>query len=146
MVMARTDAIATSGIQEALRRAHMYAEVGADMIFVEAPENEEQLALVAEEFKDSPVLSVANMIEGSPKTPYKSPQELHKMGFPVALYSIGPLLAGRAAQQRYFGIIGCGASVMAGADLRPERWFDGFNEVIGREQTEMWNRFFQGEN
>ena len=99
--------------------------------------------LRADEFKDSPVFSLANMIEGSPKTPYKSPLELHKMGFDIALYCVGPLLAGRAAQQRYFSILGQGASVMAGADMRPERWFDGFNRVIGREQTEAWNQFFE---
>jgi len=144
IVMARTDAIAISGIDEALRRAHRYADVGAHIIFIEAPEDEGQLARAANEFKDSSILSIANMIEGSPKTPYKSPRELHEMGFDVALYCIGPLLAGRAALQRYFGIVGRGESVMASADLRPERWFDGFNRVIGREQTEAWNRFFQG--
>ncbi len=146
MVMARTDAIATEGIDEAIRRGHMYVETGAGMIFIEAPENEEQLERVAREFKDLPVLSLANMIEGSPKTPYKSPYELNKMGFGIALYCIGPLLAGRAAQQRYFNIVGSGGSVMAGADMRPERWFDGFNKVIGREQTEAWNRFFEGDS
>ena len=145
MVVARTDAIATMGIEEALRRARQYAEVGAKMIFIEAPEDERQLARAANEFRDSPFLSVANMIEGSPKTPYKSPRELHEMGFAVALYCIGPLLAGRAAQRRYFGIVGRGQSVMAGADMRPERWFEGFNEVIGRQQTEAWNQFFHGE-
>ncbi len=144
MVMARTDAIATMGIDEAIRRSHLYAEAGAKLIFIEAPENEEQLLRSAQEFNGTSVLSLANMIEGSPKTPYKSPRELHEMGFAVALYCIGPLLAGRAAQRRYFGIVGRGASVMAGTDLRPERWFDGFNEIIGRQQTEAWNRFFLG--
>ncbi len=144
MVMARTDAIAPLGIDEAIRRAHLYAEAGAELIFIEAPEDDEQLARAAAEFKGSPVLSLANMIEGSPKTPYKSPRELHELGFGIALYCIGPLLAGRAAQRRYFGIVGRGESVMAGTDLRPERWFEGFNEVIGRQQTEAWNRFFRG--
>ena len=127
------------------RRGRLYAEAGAKIVFIEAPEDEKQLARAADEFKGSSVLSIANMIEGSPKTPYKSPAELHRMGFAIALYCIGPLLAGRAAQRRYFGIVGRGASVMAGADMQPERWFDGFNEVIGRQQTEAWNRFFQGE-
>ncbi len=145
MVMARTDAIAAHGFNEAVRRSLLYAEAGAKIIFIEAPEDEEQLTRSADEFKGSSVLSVANMIEGSPKTPYKSPAELHRMGFAIALYCIGPLLAGRAAQKRYFNIVGRGASVMAGADMHPERWFDGFNEVIGRQQTEAWNRFFQGE-
>lgn len=145
MVMARTDALAVHGIDEAVRRAHLYADAGARIIFIEAPEDEKQLNRAADEFKDSPVLSIANMIEGSPKTPYKSPRELHEMGFAIALYCIGPLLAGRAAQRRYFDIVGRGESVMAGSDMRPERWFDGFNEVIGRQQTEAWNRFFHGE-
>ncbi len=145
MVMARTDAIDPLGIEEAVRRAHLYAEAGAELIFIEAPEDDQQLARTAAEFKDSPVLSLANMIEGSPKTPYKSPQELHQMGFGMALYCIGPLLAGRAAQRRYFSIVGKGKSVMAGTDLRPDRWFEGFNAVIGRQQTEAWNRFFHGE-
>jgi len=145
MVMARTDAIASFGIDEAVRRAHLYAEAGARLIFIEAAEDDAQLVRAAAEFKDSPVLSIANMIEGSPKTPYKSARDLQEMGFGMALYCIGPLLAGRAAQRRYFGIVGRGGSVMASADLRPDRWFEGFNEVIGRQQTEAWNRFFRGE-
>jgi len=142
MVMARTDAIAAAGVKEALLRARLYAEAGAELIFIEAPEDEKQLAMAADEFKGTAVLSLANMIEGSPKTPYKSPRDLHKMGFAVGLYCIGPFLAGRAAQRRYFGIVGRGESVMAGTDVRPERWFEGFNNVIGRQQTEAWNRFF----
>ncbi|MFC2035537.1 oxaloacetate decarboxylase [Chloroflexota bacterium] len=144
MVMARTDAISSLGIDEAIRRAYLYAEAGAELIFIEAPEDDKQLARVAAEFRCSPILSLANMIEGSPKTPYKSPQELHQMGFGIALYCIGPLLAGRAAQRRYFSIVGSGKSVMASTDLRPKRWFEGFNEVIGRQQTESWNQFFRG--
>jgi len=144
LVMARTDATGPLGLDEALTRAETYAATGAPMIFVEAPEGERQLARVADAFKHTPVLSLANMIEGSPLTPYKSPRELHQMGFDIALYCVGSLLAGRAAKQRYFGIVGRGESVIAGSDMRPERWFDGFNRVIGREQTEAWNRFFHG--
>jgi len=143
-VMARTDAIAVSGIDEAIRRAELYAEAGAKMIFVEAPLDDGELQQSADAFKGTDTLAIANMIEGSPKTPYKSPQELHEMGFAVALYCIGPLLAGRAAQQRYFNIVGRGQSVMRAADDRPGRWFEGFNTVIGREQTEAWNTFFSG--
>lgn len=144
MVMARTDAIATDGFEEAIRRAHLYAENGARMVFVEAPRSDEELRRVAKEFRGSGVLAVANMIEGSPLTPYHSPEELHKMGFGIALYCIGSLLAGRAAQRRYYGILARGESVLERADARPERWFEGFNKVIGREQTEAWNRLFHG--
>jgi len=142
MVMARTDAVSPLGFAEGLTRGRRYAEAGAQFVFIEALEEEEQLRQTARTFQNSNAIAVANMIEGSPKTPYKSPYELHRMGFGMALYPIGTLLAGRMAQQRYFNIIGRGESVMAGVETRPERWFDGFNTVIGREQTESINRFF----
>lgn len=142
MVMARTDAVAVDGFEEALRRGRLYAENGADMIFIEAPENETQLRQIPGIFKGSGVLTVANIIEGSPKTPYKSPGELHEMGYDIGLYCIGSLLAGSAAQRRYYSVLGRGENVMLSADTRPERWFEGFNKIIGREQTEAWNRLF----
>lgn len=144
IVMARTDAISPFGYQEGIRRGHLYAEAGAKMIFIEALLNEDQLADTANEFRNSTALIIANMIEGSPKTPYKSPYELHKMGYDMSLYCIGSMLSGRVAQQRYYSIIGRGQSVMSGVETRPDRWFDGFNTVIGREQTEGINRFFMG--
>jgi len=144
IVMARTDAISPFGYQEGIRRGHLYAEAGAKMLFIEALLNEEQLVDTANEFKNSTAYIIANMIEGSPKTPYKSPYELQKMGYDMALYCIGSMLAGRVAQQRYYSIIGRGQSVMSGLESRPDRWFDGFNSVIGREQTEALNQFFIG--
>lgn len=142
MVMARTDTIATHGFEEALRRGKMYTEAGARMLFIEAPESTDMLQRIAREYAGSSTLVLANMIEGSPLTPYLSPRELHRMGFHMGLYCIGSLLAGRAAQSRYYGILGQGESVMLRAESSPMRWFEGFNRVIGREQTEAWNRFF----
>lgn len=144
MVMARTDAVASEGFEEAIRRARLYAEAGAKLIFIEAPENEKQLERAAQEFKGSKTLSLANMIEGSPKTPYKNPRELHKIGFSIALYCVGSLLAGRNAQKLYFASLGSGSSGTDGSNVQPEKWFGSFNEVIGRHQTEAWNRFFIG--
>ncbi|MBC2733932.1 MAG: hypothetical protein HF981_06200 [Desulfobacteraceae bacterium] len=143
MIMARTDAISPYGFDEGIRRGQLYAEAGAEMIFIEALENDQQLADAAREFQNSSALLLANMIEGSPKTPYKSPYELHKMGYGMGLYCIGTLLAARVAQQRYFNIIGKGDSVMAGIEMDPERWFDGFNMIIGRNQTERINMLFR---
>ena len=143
-IMARTDAIAIHGFEDAVTRGHMYVEAGAEMLFVEAPESLEMMKDLATEFKDAPAMVLANMIEGSPMTPYLSPRELHDMGFDIGLYCVGSLLAGRAAQSRYYSILGQGKSVMRGSESSPSRWFDGFNKVIGREQTEAWNRFFSG--
>jgi 2-methylisocitrate lyase-like PEP mutase family enzyme len=143
MVMARTDAVAAEGFEEGLRRGLLYAENGAELIFIEALLNDQQLGDAAAEFGNSQALLVANMIEGSPKTPYKSPLELHKMGFGIALYCVGLGLTTRAAQQRYFNILGKGESVTAGIELDTNRWFEGFNKIIGRHQTEKMNNAFR---
>ena len=143
-VMARTDSIASHGFDEAIKRGWMYVDAGAHLLFIEAPESLDMLKTVAREFENSQALVLANMLEGSPMTPYLSPEELHQMGFNIGLYCVGSLLAGRAAQSRYFSILGRGESVMLRAESSPTRWFDGFNRVIGRVQTEMWNRFFNG--
>lgn len=143
MVMARTDAVAADGFAEGVRRGHLYAENGAELIFIEALLSDQQLADAAGEFRNSSALLVANMIEGSPKTPYKSPRELHEMGFGVALYCVGLGLATRAAQQRYFNILGRGASVTEGIELDTNRWFEGFNRIIGRQQTEKFNSAYR---
>lgn len=144
-VMARTDAIAAAGFEEAVRRAHQYAEAGAKLVFIEAPETEAQLACAAAEFKGSGVLSVANMIEGSPKTPYKTPRELHGMGFGLALYCIGSLLGAQAVQRQYFRALVAGESGMAGPAGVSADSFPAVNRIMGRQQTEIWNRFFHGE-
>lgn len=141
LVMARTDAIAIEGLNKAMQRGARYVEAGADMLFVEAPESLEMMKTISQEFAQSQALVLANMIEGSPMTPYLSLRELHEIGFDIGLYCLGSLLAGRSAQSRYYSILGRGRSVMESAESSPARWFDGFNQIIGREQTETWNCF-----
>lgn len=87
LIIARTDAIAPYGFDEAIRRAHLYKEAGADIIFVEAPRDKETLAKIPQ-LVDAPVL--ANMIEGG-KTPVLSAQELESMGFDVVIYPLSTL-------------------------------------------------------
>lgn len=77
LIIARTDAIATEGIEGAIRRAHLYAETGVDAIFVEAPETEEQIARVASEI-DAPL--VINMFVGG-KTPLVPREKLEELGY-----------------------------------------------------------------
>ena len=87
LVVARTDAVRPWESRK-FGRARQYAEVGTKMIFIAAPEDERQLAQAANEFKDSPFLSVANMIKGSPKTPCGSPRELHEWVLPSPFLSV----------------------------------------------------------
>jgi 2-methylisocitrate lyase-like PEP mutase family enzyme len=82
-IIARTDARATLGFEEALERAADYAEAGADVTFVEAPQSVEELATIP---KALPGPQIVNIVEGG-RTPALSVQELNEMGFAIALYA-----------------------------------------------------------
>ncbi len=62
LIIARTDAQAVFGLEEALRRARIYADSGADIIFNEAPQSADELEIIASKFNDIPLL--INMVEG----------------------------------------------------------------------------------
>jgi methylisocitrate lyase len=83
VICARTDAIAAFGIDEAIRRANLYAEAGADLVFVEAPTSREMVARIASEVK-API-SINLAIDG--KTPEINWKDLEEMG--VARVSVG---------------------------------------------------------
>lgn len=83
VIIARTDSIAVNGFEDAIERAGLYAENGADMIFVEAPRNIEELRKIPENIT---VPCVANMVEGG-KTPIISTNELSHMGYKMVIYA-----------------------------------------------------------
>jgi len=89
LIIARTDARTTLGLDEALRRADAYANAGADMLFVESPESLEEMRMIGERF-DLPL--VANMVEKG-KTPILSKEELESLGFKLAIFPVTALLA-----------------------------------------------------
>lgn len=140
LVAARTDALSTLGLGEALRRAHAYAAAGADMVFIEAPDSDAQLRRIADELAEHRALTIANMVEGSTHTPYKTPRELHALGFDVALYPVGAFLGGQEAVARYFKALAAGTPGDAGP-TDPD-FFARFNRTIGRQQGERWNGLF----
>ena len=83
-IIARTDARAVHGLDEALRRGEQYLNAGADGIFIEAPQTVQELERVGRAFKGVP--QIANMLEGGGQTPVLPPQELKAMGFAMAAY------------------------------------------------------------
>jgi 2-methylisocitrate lyase-like PEP mutase family enzyme len=98
LIIARTDARTTLGLDEALRRAEAYAKAGADVLFVESPESEEELAKIGATF-DLPLL--VNIVE-SGRTPVLPPKVLEEMGFALAIYpALGFLSAGHALETAY---------------------------------------------
>jgi methylisocitrate lyase len=83
VIVARTDAIAVGGLDEALRRARAYHEAGADALFVEAPRTLEELAEIG---RALPGVKIANMVEGG-RTPLVGAGELRAMGFKLVIYA-----------------------------------------------------------
>lgn len=82
-LIARTDARAIFGLDDALDRAERYLRAGADGIFVEAPQSEAELERIGRTFKGVPQL--ANMLEGG-RTPLIAPAELYRLGFSMIAY------------------------------------------------------------
>ncbi|MDR5694157.1 MAG: oxaloacetate decarboxylase [Armatimonadota bacterium] len=89
VIIARTDARAVFGLQEAIERARSYAEAGADATFIEAPQSVEELELIP---KSIPVPQMANMVEGG-KTPILPFRQLEAMGFKLIAYANAALRA-----------------------------------------------------
>jgi methylisocitrate lyase len=96
IIVARTDARATRGLDEAIERAKYYKKIGADAVFVEAPKSIDEMRKIGKEI-NAPL--VANMIEGG-ATPIRSAKELHRMGFKIILYPLSILYANTYASLR----------------------------------------------
>ena len=98
LIIARTDARTTLGLDEALRRAEAYARAGADILFVESPESEEEMRRIGQSF-DVPL--VANMVEKG-RTPVLTRPELEALGYKIAIFPVTALLAGVQAMTQVY--------------------------------------------
>jgi methylisocitrate lyase len=128
VITARTDALETHGIDEAIRRARLYKEAGATVLFVEGPRSVDELRRIGGELP--PPLAV-NLIEGG-RTPLCSLEQLAEMGF----FSVGFVLSGlyaaaRALQETYAEIRRAGSAAALGERLMA---FDEFNTLVGVEK------------
>ncbi|SMC49990.1 isocitrate lyase/phosphoenolpyruvate mutase family protein [Rhizobium sp. RU36D] len=100
LIIARTDAVAIEGLEAAIDRAALYAEAGADILFVEAPRSAEQLTAVSSALAGRRPL-LANMVEGG-NTPMFSAAELGEMGYSIVIFPGGIVRAlARTAQDYY---------------------------------------------
>jgi carboxyvinyl-carboxyphosphonate phosphorylmutase len=129
VIIARTDARTSFGLDEALRRGKAYAEAGADVVFIESPESIEELKTINRAFPDTPTL--ANMIEGG-RTPVLSTTELEELGFGIAIYPTGPLYAASKAVRDYMAALkDTGTTASKVKDMIT---FEDFNQLIGLPQ------------
>lgn len=130
LIIARTDARTGLGLDEAIRRGVAYREAGADVVFVESPESEDEMRRINAEI-DAPTL--ANMVEGG-RTPIMSKSELERVGYNVAIFPGAGFLATSAALENVYGdLLENGRTT----DRSPLYSFAEFNKLIGFQ--DVWD-------
>jgi len=136
VIMARTDANAVNGLDDAIERMALYHEVGADLLFVEAPRDVAEMRRICSEL-DGP--NLANMIEGG-STPVLSLAELDEIGFAAVTYPVAATFVVAKAMQDFMGYLAAnGTTVGFDPDMLQ---FDAFNDIIDlqglREREESY--------
>ena len=127
LIIARTDARAVDGLQEAIDRAHTYKEAGADILFIEAPRSVDELKIIRKSFHlNTPLL--ANMVEGG-KTPVKTADDLKNLGYNIVIFPGGAVRAATFQLQEYYaGLLENGSNAEFSKRMHD---FDSLNAVIG---------------
>jgi 2-methylisocitrate lyase-like PEP mutase family enzyme len=123
LIMARTDARAVTGFDDALARCHDFVEEGADIIFLEAPESVDEMRRFCAEI---PRPAMANMIDGG-KTPILPPDELEAVGYRIAAYPLVLLSAAIAAMNQALAALRRGSTQPRPAELT----FEGLQAAVG---------------
>lgn len=138
VIVARTDAIAVNGLNDALERAHRYVNAGADFIFVEAPETVEQMSAITREIR---VPTLANMVPGG-KTPVLTAERLQEIGFSLAIYPTAATYVIAQAMSRFFD------ALLRTGDLEnlQDRMilFDDFNDLVGLAEIQQTEEKYYG--
>lgn len=135
LVVARTDARTSLGLDEALKRADAYLRAGADALFIESPESEAEMEAIGKAF-DVPL--VANMVEGG-RTPVLPPERLEALGFRIVIFPVTALLAAAAAMEAAYAGLARGE----GAAPAPRLYgFKDFCALMGLDAVAAFDRRF----
>jgi 2-methylisocitrate lyase-like PEP mutase family enzyme len=127
-LVARTDARAAVSLADAIERGKAARDLGADAVFIEAPESTAELEQIA---RAIPGPKVANMVEHG-KTPLLSPAELHQLGFDLIVTPLAGLLASAKALQEVYAVLRREGTLRGGLDrLLP---FEEFNQLVELER------------
>ena len=135
LIIARTDSRTSLGIDEAIRRGKAYAKAGADVVFIESPESEEEMKKVAAEI-DAPLF--ANMVNGG-STPLFPAEKLHQMGYSIAIHPAIGFLSVGAALDKAYGDLAKNGETSKAIDLYS---FAEFNKLIGFEDVWAFEKKF----
>jgi len=129
LIVARTDARTSLGLDEALRRGEAFARAGADILFIESPESEAEMAQIGRSF-DTPLL--ANMADGG-RTPILPRKRLEELGYRIAIFPGTGFLAVAKTLERVYGVLkDQGSSDTLASELYP---FDAFCRLVGFEHV-----------
>ncbi len=129
LIIARTDAVAVEGFGPALDRAEAYVTAGADVLFIEAPQDDDQMAQTVSRFsQDVPLL--ANMVEGG-KTPLRSAEELQSAGYSIVIFPGGLVRALAHCATAYFDNLKANGTTENFRDRMLN--FDQLNELLGTQ-------------
>ena len=138
LLIARTDAAAVEGLDAAIVRARAYADAGADLLFVEAPTSDDDVARVAAELQGVAPL-VFNWAEGGRTPPLPLPR-IAELGFSLVLFPIGTLLAATAGIRALLATLRADGTPAAALPHLPT--FDGFADLIGLPEIRELERRF----
>lgn len=122
LIMARTDANATDGIEEAISRCQEFRKIGVDITFLEAPRDKDEMKRYCDEV-DGP--KMANMVEQG-KTPFLSPAELEKIGYKIGIWPAALMLAAIDGMRRELARLHSGVAAEDGKATFPE-----LQELVG---------------
>jgi len=137
LIIARTDARTTLGLDEALRRAEAYAKAGADVLFIESPESAEEMERIGKAF-DIPL--VANMVEGG-RTPVLPAAELERIGYSLAIFpALGFLAATAAMEAAFTGLKERRSSAQPAASLYD---FQAMSRLMGFDEVSAFDRQYR---
>jgi len=127
LIIARTDAIAVEGFDGAVARAALYRDAGADMLFIEAPRQRDELARVVKQAAGKVPL-MANMVEGG-KTPILPARELQELGFSLVIFPGGIVRALAKTAEEFYGSLKTHGTT---DPFRPRMFdFAALNDLIG---------------
>jgi 2-methylisocitrate lyase-like PEP mutase family enzyme len=137
LIIARTDARAVEGFEKALERAHAMTEVGADVIFVEAPESVDELRQIGQ----LPAPQLVNVVIGG-KTPMLELDELRSYGFSLALYANAALQASVKAIQGILSTLKASGSLI-GAEGQMATFAER-QRIVGKDVFDVIEKRYAG--
>jgi 2-methylisocitrate lyase-like PEP mutase family enzyme len=132
LIVARTDAIAVTGLEDAIARAHRYAAAGADVLFIDAPRSEDELRAIGSAGIGKPLL--VNVSEYG-RTPDLGAAAFERLGFSIALYPTSTLFAASQSTKELAASLRESGSTRAVVPrMMP---FDELNEALGKDEWDV---------